>query len=47
MQGNRSVIAIMKENESPRNYVHYNVYLVKIGTGFVEKHIRVVTLYSY
>jgi len=33
---------MMKENESPRNYVHYNVYLVKIGTGFVEKHTRVV-----
>jgi hypothetical protein len=42
MQGNRSVIAMMKENESRRIYVHYSVYLVKIGTGFVEKHIRVV-----
>jgi hypothetical protein len=42
MQGNRSVIAMMKENESQRNYVYYSVYLVKIGDGFVEKHIRVV-----
>jgi hypothetical protein len=35
------VIAMMKENESPR-IMYTTAYLVKIGTGFVEKHTRVV-----
>ncbi len=39
--GNISVIAMMKENESPR-IMYTTVYLMKIGTGFVEKHRRVV-----